>query len=115
MPVILFVPTPLILAYYNGYAICGLADDQTRMWTVALIEYISMDNAMLVIHARNGARPSYYKYNYRFNTLSGSPLLRLFNKILDVLKYFGLYKFALRMGTGPVLTAVAFHSCREVG
>lgn len=35
-------------------------------------------------------------------------------KILDALQYFRLYKLALRMGTDPVLTAMAFHGCSKV-
>lgn len=44
----------------------------------------------------------------------GSLLFWLPVKILDALRYFGLYKFACRMGTDPVLTALAFHRCGEV-
>lgn len=41
-------------------------------------------------------------------------LFRLLSKILVALKNFGLYNFNRRMGTDPVLTALAFHLCREV-
>lgn len=35
-------------------------------------------------------------------------------KILDALKYFGLYKLSQRIGMEPVLTGMAFHQCSEV-
>lgn len=41
-------------------------------------------------------------------------MLRLSEKIVDELKYFGLYWFAQHMGTNPVRTALVIHRCTEV-
>lgn len=40
--------------------------------------------------------------------------LVLRSKILAALKYFGLYKFAHRIDTDPILTAMASHGCSKV-
>lgn len=40
-------------------------------------------------------------------------MFRFSPKILDTLKYFGLYKFAHRMETDTVLTAREFHRCGQ--
>lgn len=41
-------------------------------------------------------------------------LFRLSKKIVDALKHFGLNRFALRIGTDPVRTAMAIHRFSEV-
>lgn len=69
---------------------------------------------MFVINAQDGACPGYYTYNGWVDHIGGSLFFRLPSRILDALKYFGLYKFSSGMGTGPVLTALAFHRCGEV-
>lgn len=66
-----------------------------------------------VVNARDSVCPSYHTLNPQFDDLSGSILFRLRDKILDSLKYFGLYKFASRIGTDPVMMAKAFHRCGE--
>lgn len=68
---------------------------------------------MFVIKAWNRACPSYYNYNSRFDDRSSSILFRLPDKRLDVLKYFALYKYTLRLDTDPVKTIMGFHSCEE--
>lgn len=68
--ILLFVPMPLILAYYSGFAIRGSTDDQTRVWTIALTEYVFMAGYMFLINARDGAYLSYYTYNSWFDNLS---------------------------------------------
>lgn len=42
--------------------------------------------AMFVINSGEGACPSYYAYNYRFDTLSASLPFRLPDNILDEIK-----------------------------
>lgn len=84
------------------------------MWTTTLTEYVFITSAVFVVSAREGACPSYYALNHRFDNVSCSIHFRLPDKSLDTLKYFGLYRFALRMGTDPVETAVVFHRCGEV-
>lgn len=44
----------------------------------------------------------------------GSVLFRLPTKIVCGLRYFGLDMFARRIDADPVLTAWAYHQCREV-
>lgn len=41
-------------------------------------------------------------------------LLRLSDKVVDVLKYFGMYQFALRIDADLVRTAPAILGCSEV-
>lgn len=59
------------------------------------------------------ASASYYTHDVRSAHLGGSLLFHLPVKILDAMKYFGLYKFVHRMGTDPVLTAMTLHRCCE--
>lgn len=54
-------------------------------------------------NTRNGVCPSYYTYHERLDHIGGSLLFRFPVKILDALKYFGLYMFAHRMGTDPLI------------
>lgn len=79
----------------------GSADDQIRVWTIALTLYVFMTGAMFVVGARDGVCPSHYILKPRFDGLNASILFCLLDKILDALKLSGLYKFALRMGTDP--------------
>lgn len=72
-----------------------------------------MSCALYLINAADRACPSYYILNHRVDTLSGSMLFHVLDNILDVLKYFGLYRFALQMGTDPIKTDFAFHRCRK--
>lgn len=41
-PTFLLVPTPLVLAYYSGVAMRGLATDQTLVWIIARAEFVFM-------------------------------------------------------------------------
>lgn len=41
-------------------------------------------------------------------------MFQLSNESLHALKYFGLYLFAFRMGTGPAWAAFAIHRCSEI-
>lgn len=72
MPSLWFVPTALALSYYSLLALRGSADDQTRIWTMALTEFVFMEGVMFIINARDGAYPSYYTYNHRFEHIGGS-------------------------------------------
>lgn len=67
------------------------------MWTIALTKYVVMPGSMFVVNVRDRACAGYYSLNPRFDNLSGSIPFRLPNKILDALKYFGLYKLASLM------------------
>lgn len=77
------------------------------MWTIGLTEYVYKSGVMYVINARDKACPSCYISNPWFDNLSGSILFSLPDRILDALKYFGLYNFALRISNDPIVTAVA--------
>lgn len=110
----LFVPTALILACCKWLVIWDSADDQTRVWTVTLSEYGFMSRTIFVINAWDEACSSYDTLNSRFDSLNANLLFRLFDKHLDVLKYFGLYIFALQIRTDPVNTAIAIQRYREV-
>lgn len=114
MRIILFVPTPLILAYYSRLVTRSSADDQTSVSTIALTEYAFMCGTLFVNNARDWACPSYYTSNSRFHNRSGIFLLRLPDRTLDASKYFGLYKLTLRMGTDPVKKAMALNRSVEV-
>lgn len=69
---------------------------------------------MVVVNARDVGSPSYYTYNLRFDHFEGSFLFRLLSKIPDTLKYLGSNKLAPRIGTNPVLAALALRRCGEV-
>lgn len=69
----LFVPTLFILANYGGLVVRGTVDDQTRVWTIVLTEYVFMAGAMITEHvyiadamfvfnATDVACPSNYTY-----------------------------------------------------
>lgn len=107
--ILVLMPTPFILTNYSGLLLLGSAEDQTRVWTISLSEYVFMSSAMFVIGARNGACTSYYTLNHWFDNLSGSLLSPLLDKLLNVLRYFCLYKLRLQMGTDPLMTAKAIH------
>lgn len=68
-----------------------------------------MAAGIFVINDRDRACLMYCTVNARLNNLSEAVLIRLSDKILDALKYFGLYKFALHMGNDPVLTALLLY------
>lgn len=90
VPLFLFVTTALIILYFCELAFLGHANDQTGVWMLALFEHVLMVGAIFVINARNGACPSHYIYNPRFNLIGGNLSSRLPSKILDILKYLGL-------------------------
>lgn len=69
---------------------------------------------IFAINSKDGARASYYIHNLRFDHMGGSRLFRFPVKVLDAFKYFSIYKFALRLRTDLILTAMAFHRCCEV-
>lgn len=108
------LPTPLLLLRYCRLALRWSADDQIRIWTVALTEYMFTAGALFAINTRNGSYPSYYTCNQRLDHIEGGLLRLLPAKILYASRPFGLYKLASRMGADPVLTTLAFHGCREV-
>lgn len=73
-----------------------------------------MAGAMYVINVWDGACPRHYTLNNWFKTLSGGVFLRLSDRIWYSLKYFGLYKLSLCMGTDPVQTDLVIHRCLEI-
>lgn len=86
----------------------GFGADQTRVWTFALTEFVPMAGAMFIINDIWEACSTHYTGNLLLDPVFRGLLLRLSAKNLDVLVYFGLYKFTLRMKTDTVLTALAF-------
>lgn len=56
----------------------------------------------------------YYTYSAWPNYLIAITLLRPCNKVLDALKYFAMYNFALGIGTDPFLTALATQQCAKM-
>lgn len=111
VPALLFVPTPLVLLYYTRLVLKGSADDKTRLWTVALTEYVFLGGVIFVINIRHRDYASYYAHNPRFDHAGGSLLFGLLLKFIDALEYLGLYRLTQRMDTGPILTIMAFHQC----
>lgn len=93
MPSFLFVPITLVLSYYSELALPGSADDETRIWTFALTEYVFMTGAIFVINIRDVACHSFYTYNPRFDDVGDSLLSRLPTKIPSGPRFLGLYKF----------------------
>lgn len=69
---------------------------------------------MFVVNVREGPTPWHYTLNPRFNNFGEGVLFQFFDQLLDALKYFGLYRFALRVGTDPVRTALAIHQYSEI-
>lgn len=114
LPALLFVPTTHVLSFYDGLLLNGLVDNRTRLWTIALTDYILWAGVMLVINGMERACSSYRAKDPRSDHVDGSLLFSLEVKILDALKYFGTYKFVQRIGTDPVLTAMAFYLCSEI-
>lgn len=112
-PVLFFVPIQLILTHYCGLSLRGSTNDKTVVLTIALAAYVLMACAMFVIDASDAARPWYYTVNNEFYMLSGGVFL-LIGKQFGALKYFGLYRFALCMGTDSVWMFLAIHLCLQV-
>lgn len=74
-----------------------------------MIEHVFMAGAMFAINDKKGACPRYNTYNPQLDHIWGSLLFRLPAKILNVLRYFGLFKFVGRMGTVLFIAALPFH------
>lgn len=92
----------------------GSAADQTRISTISLTEFVFYGGAIFITNDKDGAFSTYYTGNLRLDHVFGRLWFQLSAKFLDTLVYFGLYKFALRMETDPVLTALTFMGCMEV-
>lgn len=56
----------------------------------------------------------FYTGSLQVDHRTGGLQFRPPDKTVDVLTYFGLYKYFFRMGTDPVLTASAVQCCLEV-
>lgn len=54
VPILLLVQTLLNLVFHRELMIRGSIDDQTRVWIIALTEYVFVYSAMFVINARDG-------------------------------------------------------------
>lgn len=57
--------------HYSGVAMWGSVAEDTRIWTIALTEYVFMVEVMFIVNARDGAYATYYTGNLRFNHVSG--------------------------------------------
>lgn len=112
--VLLFGLTPFVLTHYSELAMSGSSGDQTWVWTTNLTDYDLTVGAIILINAREWDCTSYYSYISRFEYQYGSLLFCIRNKILNELKYFGLYNTALSMSTGTVLTLVAPYYSNKV-
>lgn len=62
----------------------GSAADQTRIWTVALTEYILYGGVMHIVNDEEETCPKYYTGNLRFHHVSGGLLFRLPAKTLTI-------------------------------
>lgn len=114
VPTVSLVPSQVVRSYYSGLVLNESADGKTRLWTAAVAKYIFIVRLTLVMNCDDGACTTHYSHCLRFDHGDGSVPFCLPVKMRNTLKYFGLYKFAQRMCTDPVLTAMAFHSCFEV-
>lgn len=86
----------------------GSATEQTEIWTIALTDFVFMAGVMFIVNDKDAACLTCDTENFRFQKVFGWIRFRLSAKILDTLLYSGLYRFALRMETDPVLTVLAF-------
>lgn len=77
VPALLFFPTPLVPEYYTGLVLKRSADDRTRVWTIALTEYIFLTGTVLAISANDRVCAGYYTDNQRFDHVTGSLLFDL--------------------------------------
>lgn len=111
---LIFVLRPPVLSYYIRLVLNGFRDDNSCLSKFSVAEFAFLTGVMLVINAADGSCASYYSRSPRFDHVRGSILFRLPVKILDAIRYFGLYKFARRIGTAPVLAVILFHRCFEV-
>lgn len=84
------------------------------MWTSELFKMASCLSAVSAINTSDGARPSSYTYNFRFDNLSSSLLFFDPDKVLDALRYCILCSSALLVGTDPVMTSRTSHRCGKV-
>lgn len=91
-----FVFSPFVLAYYSGVAMQGSGASQTRIWTIALTEFVFIARAMFIVNDKDGACLICYTGSLRFDHVSWGLLFRLPAKILDSLVYFGLYKATIK-------------------
>lgn len=90
MPVLLFLPSPPVMDFYNGLVLTGSADDQTRGWIIFLTKLVFMSDAMFVNNGMDGVCHSYYTSKLWFDNFSCSIQFRLLDKIMDSFKYLGL-------------------------
>lgn len=92
----------------------GTSKDQNRVCTIFLPGYVLRIEAMFILNATDGALPTSYTEDPRFDHVSGGLPFRLTTKTFDTLRYFRMFWFALWMGKDPVLTFLAFKRCQEV-
>lgn len=59
-PVLLLVPTPLILSYFRGFAVRGSAENKNLVWRIVLTEYVSEAAALFVANASSKSTSRYY-------------------------------------------------------
>lgn len=86
----------------------GSAADPTQVWTIALTEFVFMACVMFIINVQYGAYSMYYTGNLRFDLIPRALFSSFRQKTLGIMAYLGLYNFALRMGTDPVLVVLVF-------
>lgn len=92
----------------------GRPADQTRMWPIALTEYVLIEAATFIMNAKDKNDLNYYTGSHRFDHASGGMLFPLSVRIIDALACFGLYMFALQIWTNRVLKISLYKGCTEV-
>lgn len=100
-----FVPTSLILSYYNAFAVQGSPDDISCFSTVAWLDYVFTACAMFIFNAKDEPTPRYYKLSRRVDHWSLRLLILLSYTIFDSVKYLRLYRRTIRVATNPVRRA----------
>lgn len=113
-PVLPFLPRPSILSYYSSLGLQGCVENRITVLMIALKRSMIMAGVMVLINAQNGDFFKYYTVIAWHDNLSGGMLFRLQGKIVDAIRFFGLYKFTLCMGTDLGLEALAIHQCTEI-
>lgn len=67
---LLFEASPFLQAYYSGVALRGSGSDQTRIWAIAVVEYVGMAGAIFIRSSEKVTCTSYHSGNIQFEPVS---------------------------------------------
>lgn len=107
----IYAVDPVLLFWF---ALQDYTDGWTHVRIKAQTELVFIPSGVIVLDARDGARPRYYIFTDQFNNLSEGLLFWPYDMNVDVRKYFGLYAFALHMDTHSEFMALEIHLCIDI-